>query len=305
MKNKHLYWAFQSSQTLEPTEQELKVFQLKYKKDFEKRELYQGVELLEKYRLNGWRNPMFSQITGVIIGYENDGALRLKNIVGTEKDVLQTFSNLLKNHFQDYNLVHFDSEVVLPYIGIRLNKNNLKPTHQDLKYYNMRPWNLSAIDLKAYYQGAGKYSFSVDEIAYILNIDSEGIIPYDDEFTYFNSGDLKTLEISAIKKVEVISQIHRNLNDLPSLTTILTEEQVENVEEEKTVNILDNLYYSKKISEKDKEELKQIFAKKKFKTEEKEIAINIIKASLSEINQNFGSITNSKEVEEMIKGLGL
>lgn len=277
MENKFVYWAFQSSQALNPSEEELKRFQSKYKKDFEQRTFYEGEELLDKYRLNGWRSPLFSYITSVMLAYEHEGTLRLKNIIGEEKDVLQTFVNLLKNHFQDYTLVHFDAEIVLPYIGVRLNKNGLNSPHKDLKYHNLRPWNLTGLDLKAYYQGAGKYSFSVEDIAYIFNIDWEGIIPYEDEFTYYNSGDFTSLQNSAIKKVEVISKIHRTLNELPELQTVLIEESVKNVVEEKPTDWLKELHYQGLTNEVREGLKQQIFGGKKVSKKDKENLFTIIR----------------------------
>lgn len=244
-QTKYLYWAFQSSQSLNPTEKEKKSFQRKYKKDFEQRELYEGEELDDKMRLNGWRNPMYSEITSIILGFEYQGTLRVKYITGSEKDLLQNFVNLVKKEFQDYILVHFDAEIVVPYLGVRLNTNGfINAPHPNLKYHGLKSWNQSGLDIKDYYKGFGKYSFSLEDIGDILNINTEGIIPYEDEFTYFNSNDFKSLNDSAVKKIEVLSQIHRKLFELPELETVIVEEKVENVVEEKPTDWLKELHFN-------------------------------------------------------------
>lgn len=309
MSNKHLYWAYQSSQSITPSEEELKTFQNKYKKDYEQRELYEGGELEDKFRLNAWRSPMFSEITSIILAFEHQDTLRVQYITGTEKDLLQNFVNLVKTSFQDYILVHFDAEIVLPYLGVRLNSNgHLTTPHNNLIYqgHNFKPWNLTGLDIKQWYKGAGKYTFSLEEIAKILSIDKEGIIPYEDEFTYFNSNDFDSLKSSAIKKVEVLSQIHRKLFGLNSLTTVLVEEQVKDVEEYKPTDWLKELSAVKQMTLDIKEGLKaEFFSKKRTTKKEKEIAFELIRAALSDIDPNFGKVKNESEVDQIINQLKL
>ncbi len=307
--SKHLYWAYQSSQAINPTEEELKTFQNKYKKDYEQRELYEGEELEDKFRLNAWRSPLFSEITSVILAFEHQDTLRVQYITGLEKDLLQNFVNLVKTSFQDYILVHFDAEIVLPYLGVRLNSNgHLTAPHQNLAYMGLKSWNFTGLDIKQWYKGGGKYTFSLEEIAKILSINKEGIIPYEDEFTYYNSSDFDSLKSSAIKKVEVLSQIHRKLFGLNGLTTVLVEEKVENVEEYKPTDWLKELYNSKQFDDKVKDYLRGLKITKKDKpTVEKLVLAHYLekvevtamnKAELQNINKD-----RTEQVNEFFKTL--
>lgn len=295
---KHLYWAFQSSQTFQPTEEELDSFSRKYKKDFETRELYQGTELLDMYRLHGWRNPMYSFISSIILGYEHEGKLRVKYITGEEKDLLQNFTNLLKNHFQEYNLVHFDAEIVLPYLGVRLNRNgHINPPHVDLRYFSLRPWNLTGVDIKQYYKGAGKYSFSLKDIAFNFNIDSSEIIENEDEFSHYNSGNLESLKNSAIKKVELIAKIHRILSLETALETVFIEETVENVEEQESTNWLSVLYRENNLSKDVQQGIKELVGKKRLTKKDKENLFTILRGVY--VHTNFEQNDNdSKKIIE-------
>ena len=305
MNNKHLYWAYQSSQSINPTEEDLKTFQNKYKKDYEQRELYEDEELEDKFRLNGWRNPLFSEVTSIILAFEHQDTLRVQYITGTEKDLLQNFVNLVKTKFQEYNLVHFDAEIVLPYLGVRLNSNgHITPPHNNLAYQGLKSWNFTGLDIKQWYKGGGKYTFSLEEIAKILSIDKEGIIPYEDEFTYYNSGDFESLKSSAIKKVEVLSQVHRKLFGLNELTTVLVEEQVKDVEEYKPTDWLKELYNANQFTLEIREGLKkQIFGgKKKPLKKELEQLFTIIrgayvKADFINNNQDSKKVIEQKEME--------
>lgn len=300
-KQRHLYWALQSSQTLNPTEKQLELFQRKYKENFEQRTVYEGQELLDKYRLNGWRNPLFSEITSIILAFEHEGTLRVKYIQGTEADLLQNFVNLLRSSFQDYKLVHFDAGIVLPYVVVRLLKNGLKTPHNDLSYLNKRPWDLSGVDIKQYFKGAGDYSYSLEEIAYILNIDCEGIIPYEDEFNYYEIGDLESLNNSAVKKIEVLSKIHRKLNNFEDLETVVVKEVVKDILEEKPKDFLKELYYNG-MTEEVKQGLKQqIFSKKKPTKVEKEKLFEIIRGVWVQTNFESGQNDSKKVIEDKEK----
>jgi len=304
MEQKHLYWSYQSSQSINPSEEELRLFQNKYKSDYEQRTVYEGEELENKFRLNGWRNPLFSQITSIILAFEHNGELRVKQIHGTEEDLLQNFVNLLKNSFQDYQLVHFDAGIVLPYIGLRLQKNgHLNSPNMGLKYQGYKPWDLKGLDIKQYFKGAGDYTFSLEEIAYILNINNEGIIPYEDEFSYYNSGDLESLSNSAIKKIEVLSQIHRKLFELPELQTNVVKETVKDVVVEAPTDWLKELYNANQFTNEIREGLKaQIFGKKKPTKKEIEHLFTIIRGAYIRTNfmandQDSKKVIEQKELE--------
>jgi len=304
MEQKHLYWSYQSSQSVNPTEEELRIFQNKYKKDFIQRELYEGDELEDRFRLNAWRNPLFSSITSIILAFEHNGELRTKYITGTEEDLLQNFVNLVKTQFQEYTLVHFDSGIVLPYIGVRLQKNgHLNPPNIGLKYQGYRPWDLKGFDVKQYFKGAGDYTFSLEEIASILNINREGIIPYEDEFTYYNSDNFEALKVSAIKKIEVLSQIHRKLFELEPLTTKLIEEKVEAVKEYVPTDWLKELYNANQFTNEIREGLKtQILKGKKMTKKDRENMFTIIRGvylrcDFENKDQDSKAIIAKKETE--------
>ena len=282
MENKqYLYWSFQSvhDKELEIGTKEFESFKNKYKKDFETRELFSDIEILEKYNLNAWRSPLYSKITSLILAKEYNGELIVDYITGEEKDLLQTFKNKLKNKHFDCQLVHFDAEIVLPYIGVRFDINGFNPqnnlVHQDLKYQgqNFKSWNFTGLDLKEYYKGGGKYIFSLEEIANIKKI-SHDFIHYDSEYTYYHSGDFKALKESAINKVVVIANVHREIFNLPKLEYKLLEQLVENVVEEKPTNWLEELYKEQQFTIEIIEGLKsQIFPTKKKPTKKEFEAI--------------------------------
>lgn len=290
---KYIYLAFQSSQNFEPTSQELLSFQRKYKKNFETRELYEGEELQEQYRLRGWKSPRYSQIVSIILAFEHEGELKVRFITGSEIDLFTELNNVLRKS-QDYILVNFESQIVLPYLGIRMARAGfINPVHSGLSYRKLRPWDLKSVDLQQYYDGAGNYKSSIKDIADDLHLNSEDIIEIEDEFVYYNTGDFEALKKSAIQKVEVMSQAHRLLLELPALQTVLVEEQVKDVVEERPLDWAKELFRTKKLTKEIKEGLIEQLKKKKMLKKDKEILHDI----LSSIYLNTEMFHKEKDTE--------
>ena len=305
MNNKKtIYFLFQSSQAFEPSLEDLTSFQRKYKKDFKTRELYEGEELADEYRLVGWKHPRYSKIISFVIAFEENENLRIKYVFGEERDVIQTFFNILRKS-QEYDVVTYNTRIILPFVSIRSKRNDLLTVpHNALKYNKgIKPYEVSCIDLQQYYDGFGAYKSSIKDIAEDLKLESSDIVEIEDEFNYYNLNDLEPLKKSAIQKIEVIANAYRILNGLSKLKTILVEEQVKDVVEEKPKDLFKEINMQKIVTPEIKEELKQIFSKKKLSKKNKEIAFELIKASLADIDQNFGGVKNQKQIDESINQL--
>lgn len=275
--NKAIYFAFQSAPNRIPTQEELTSFQRKYKKDFKSRELYEGEELLQEFQYRSWKHPRYSKIISFIVAFENEGVMRVRYITGDEKDIIQEFYNILQKS-KDYQIVLFDAQITLPFLGIRATRNGFLNTPSNgIKYKGLRPWNLDCVDLQAYYDGAGNYKSSIKDIAEDFDIDCSDVIEIEDEIVYFESGQTEALKKSAIQKVEILAEVWRKLNNLDKLETVIVEEQVKDVVEEKPTDFITELYHctemtadikkgiieqirsrNKRVSKKDKENLSEI-----------------------------------------------
>lgn len=305
MNNKTLYVAFQSAPNVEPTQEELNSFQRKYKKDFKNRELYQGEELLNEFKLRSWKHPRFSKIISFIVAFEIEGKMRVRYISGEEKDTIQEFFNILQKS-KEYQVVLFDAQITLPFLGIRSIRNGFsKIPHSALSYQNQRPWSLQCIDLQQYYDGAGNYKSSLKDIAEDYNLDCSQVIEVEDEFTYFHSNQTNELKQSAIRKVELMSEVWRSLNGLEKLETEVVEESVKDVQEEKPKDWVAELYHEDRLSKEVKEGLKQqLKGKKKPTKKEKEELYQILRGVYVQTNFISGQQDNKETVkrkEEEIK----
>ena len=302
---KHLYFKIT---TIPQTENvEGKELELYFKKYQEINKLENLKQSENDYYENAGKNPLFGKIHSLTVGYVHDNTLRITVLKGNEVNILKEFINICNNdYYKDYQIASWNFAFVLPFLRIRATKNNIhfSKLHADTQDLAKKPWTITGCDLFEHWKGLGWFQSSLEEVATLTFNQEVNFIDGADVYKYFKNGKLQELDTSSINELQALINIHNVIkgqeviDEVVSNVLICESEIVEKP-------LLDRLYDSKSITNADKEELKQIFAKKKLKTEEKEIAINIIKASLSEINQNFGSITNSKEVEEMIKGLGL
>lgn len=276
--NKSIYLAFQSASNKVPTQEELTSFQRKYKKDFKSRELYEGEELLQEFKYRSWKHPRYSKIISFIVAFENDGVMRVRYITGEEKDIIQEFYNILQKS-KDYQIVLFDAQITLPFLGIRAVRNGfLNAPVEGIKYQNKRPWDLKCVDLQNYYDGAGNYKSSIKDIAEDLGINCSDVIEVEDEYVYFESGLTENLKKSAIQKVEILAEVWRKLNNLEKLETVLIEEQVKDVTEEKPTDYIAELYHCSIMTQDIKEGLKQqIKSKKKPTKKERENLYEILR----------------------------
>jgi hypothetical protein len=311
--NKHLYWKLQSinnTDMIEAGSEEFNIYREKFKKNFETRELMSEEETLIHYNYNAWRNPLFSKIYSLTIAFVHEGVLRVKYLTGQEKDLLQTFLNEVKgDFFKDYQLVHSDAEYMLPYIGTRLDIHGFRTSlHKDLQYKNLRPWNLTGVSVRDYYQGAGAYKHSLKEIAWVYGLKTSYIEP-SEEFSLYKKGLFDNLKDSSVNEISVLANVHRLMIGEDKVDNIeVSEEKVEKVEELKQTDWLVELYNENQFTSQIRDGLKQqLFrGKKKPTKKEKEILFKIIRGIY--VRTNFeAKDQDNKEViglkEKQIKEL--
>lgn len=277
----HLYWKLQSvnnTELLEVGSEEFNIYREKFKKNFETRELMSEEETLIHYTYNSWRNPLFSKIYSLTLAFVDKEEIRVKYITGNEKDLLQTFLNSLKSeYFKDYQLVHSDAEYMLPYLGTRLDIHGFRTSlHKDLQYKGLRPWNLSGLSVRDFYQGAGVYKHSLKEIAWVYGLKTNYIEPVE-EFDFFRKKDFDALRDSAINEITTLVNVHRLMVGENSVEAVSwSEEKVEAVVEVKPLNFLVLLWESQAMTLEVRAGLEKQLKKKKLTKRDREIVREII-----------------------------
>lgn len=306
MENKVLYWKLQNrleSPEIKPGTKEYEIYRDHYKVNYESRELMNEVQTIMHHRINGWKHPLFSQIHSLTIAYVHDNTVRVKYITGQEKDLLQTFLNTVKSeHFKEYKIAHFEADVLLPYLGIRLDKNKNKQTlPQDLQYKNTRPWNLTGISIRDFYQGAGVYKPTLKELAYIFDVETDFVDPAD-EFTLLQAGKTEELKQSAVDEIFALVNVHRLMLGEDVIEDLkIAEERVENVQEVVEIHPLEELCNSKEFTPAIKKRLESLMKRKKPTKKDKEQVFEIMRGVWVQNDFVNGRQDSKAEVERKEK----
>jgi hypothetical protein len=277
----NIYWKLQSvNQTdeLEIDSKEYNLYREHFKKDYETRELMSIQETVEHYRLNAWKNPLFSRIFSLSVAIVEDNIVKIIYYTGAEKDLIQTFLNTLKkDRFKEYTVTHFGAEYILPYLGTRIDKNRIRTSiPSGLLYKGLRPWNLQGFCVRDYYSGAGNYKNNLKEIAWIYDLETN-FIESVDEFTYYKSGKLEELKNSAADEIYTLVNVHRLMTGEEVVTDFTCNELfVESVEEIKPINFLALLWESQAMTLEVRAGLEKQLKKKKLTKRDREIVREII-----------------------------
>lgn len=277
---KYIFWKLQTranQRELDPKTEEFERFKSKYGKIYNKENgritLRTDIEICDMYKNMAYKNPLFSSIYSLTLAYVNEGEIRIKYFTGEEKSLINTFLNTLNdNHFSGATLVQYESGVLLPYLGIRMGLNNTETALPiGLQYLNMRPWDLKSIDLRHYFNGAGDYNFNLRDMAYVYGLSTEDIVDYTDENTAFLSNQFDELKQSAINEIKLCVNVFNKLNKETIIEDVkVTEQEVENVQIEKKVSVLEELYNSNILSSKIKTEIRRLCEKKRLTKKDKE-----------------------------------
>lgn len=310
-----LYWKLQSinnTDYIEVGSEEFNLYREKFKKNFETRELMSEEETLIHYAYNAWRNPLFSKIFSLTIAFVDNGLIRIKYLTGNEKDLLQTFLNELKGEFfKEYQLVHSDAEYMLPYLGTRLDINGFRTSlPKDLQYKGLRPWNLTGLSVRDFYQGAGVYKHSLKEIAWVYGLKTDYIEPVD-EFTYYKQGKLANLQESAISEICTLVNVERMMRgEEPLHEATVATEKVQEVKEVKPLNFLALLYENNTLTLDVKEGLEKQLSKKKLTKKDRENLYTILRGvylrcDFENKDQDSKAVIEQKEkqIKEFLDGI--
>lgn len=311
----NVYWKLQSvnqSDVLNPFDKEFELYQEKFKKNFETRELMSTDETVEHYKNNAWKYPMYSKIFSLTLAFVENNTIRIKYITGAEKDIIQTFLNTLKNeHFKEHQITHFGAEYILPYLGTRMDLNGFRTSIPiGLVYKGLKPWNLKGLCLRDYYTGAGNYKYSIKELAWIYKLETNYIDSVDEQ-TYYQLGKLEDLKTSAVDEIFTLVNIHRLMGGENTLEDLsVSEEVVVAVEEVKPANFLKLLYDSQAMTLEIREGLTVKLTKKKLTKKDREIVREIIlgvyvNSDFINQNQDTKAVIEKKvkEVDEFLNAL--
>lgn len=261
-------------------------------------------EVLLEYKKKAALKMCYTKIVSIGVGYIKDGEVHIKALEGDEETILKQFC-IIANSF-DYicgvNILAYD----LPMISVNGVRYFSVPDILVDRFITSgkKPWELkSVIDLMEIFRGTHYANTSLDEMCYHFDLPSPktelGGSMISEE--YWENG---IENINKYVKEDVFASINifKKMRFETFFATFIDKNITSIIEEQIEQPILTQINLGNTSIE-IKEKLKQIFSKKKLSFKDKEIAYDLIKASLSEIDSNFGAIRNQKEVDIIINEL--
>ena len=248
----------------------------------------------------------FGRVVTIVVGRIKNNILTLTPYASyDEKELLEKFNNDLnlvynnnpKLRFVSFNGVGFDT----PYLEKRSIINGVKPATL-LSEGHLEPWKVTQIDLAKIWKGNAFYPDSLVAVATALELPSpKDALDGSQVSEAFYEGRLDDIVTYCLKDVETTARIYRKLAFLEDLNAevVVSESRIET----KKLPLLERIFATKEITEEVKKELKELLSKKKATKKEKQIILDLVKASLCQINPDFGKIVNELDVNNIIEEL--
>lgn len=270
-------------------------------------------ELLEKFKTEGGLYGEYLNIVCISCAFIHDNQIRINSYVGDEKTIIDEFLKVVayvskRSNNQlvslGHNVQNFDVAVLrkvysryypmftFPNAISDINTKGDIPTPE-------KPWVMSEkfLDTLQLQKGSNYMFSSMAETAINLGLESPKLDTDGSQVaTLFRNGEIDAIarycEGDVLKSFEILFS-WMGLDMLPVAGKTIIKE----------LTLLEKLNLSKTITEENKAELNKILAKKRITKKEKEIILDIVKAALSDIDDDFGKIKNERDVDELIKQL--
>lgn len=264
-------------------------------------EFLEDNELVSLYERKAALNPIYNKIICCSVAFVKDNVCYYKAITGTEKEITEQFYSILSRGnytLVSYNGIAFD----LPSIRIAAFRSGCEVELND-KYSESgkKIWNITDnhIDLMEVFKGTYYYSFNLDEICYLMGIESpkEGEVKGKGVSEYYYKNGLGDIPQYCNKDTVALVQIVAKLKGI--LQDLVYEDRTDKIIETKEVSVLEKIYYENEITKQSKKELLELLGKKKLLKGHKEILIDML-YNLS-VNSRMFSADNDKVKQSKLK----
>ena len=248
----------------------------------------------------------FGRVVTIVVGRIKDNKIYLKSYASyDEKELLEWFNKDLELVYQNnpntklvgFNSNGFDS----PFLLKRSIINGVTPA-SPLDEGTSKPWEMKALDLAKIWQGSAFYPDSLVAVATALGLPSpKDALDGSEVSNAFYEKRLPEIVKYCLKDVETTARVYRKLAFLPDLEEGF--EIIGGAVEVEELPLLQRIFTTKEITEKEKTELKSLISKTKLTKKDKEIVLDLVRASMADLDNNFGAVKNSKEIDEIINQL--
>lgn len=293
-------------QTEEVSGKELELYFKKYQETNKLEDLEQA---RKDYYLNAGKNPLFGKIYSITIGYIYEGEARISILKGDEKNIIQEFINLTYNdYFTKHQIAGWNFSFLLPFLRVRAKKNNIhQKLHKDCEDLNKKAWTITGLDLFDAWKGLGWYQSSLEEVAELTFGIETNFIDGKEVYRYFKQEKYKELDNSSVSEIMALINVHRGIKGEDFIENKSVD--VKLLEEVKAVelSLLQRIFSTKKITDKEKTELKSLISKTKLAKltkKDKEILKNLILAVYYDKKDKVGEKKIKElEVQQFIESL--
>lgn len=301
---KQIFWKVQTIPVTQDLEVDSKEFNLYKEKYREHNKLETDEDVLNDYNKSASKNPLWGKIYSLSVGFVDEASniARIKVFKGEEKDIIQNFLNTCDEHFKSSKIIGYNLSFLLPFLRSRMLKNNIKlqGLHSGLVDLNCKPWTLQGICLQDGFKGIGWWSNSLEELAYLLNLETN-FIDGRDVYSNYLAENHKELDESIIDETFTLINCHKIINgedpckDLNS--TVVYLKSVEEVQ----LPILEKLFNSKQFNKEVKDYLTNLKIAKKDIETVKKIVLAHFKEQIDVMARNKKELQeiNEQRIEEV------
>ena len=279
-------------------------------RDKETSKLPPSNEVLEHYKLNGALDPVFNKIVCISVGFVSGKTLYVKSFTGEQKDIIEQFYILLNSTGlipSGFNVINFDAPVTrLKALESGVDLNLIGERYNDV---GQKPWDLESafVDLMPLTKGTYYYNMSLDAMCFLAGVETPkddisgadvSRVYWEEENGIYRISEYCKKDVIAVAKLFCALQGNK---DFIEEVIDRTENKEEVFVEE--LPLLQRIFTTKEITEKEKTELKSLISKTKLTKKEKEIVLDLVRASMADLDNNFGAVKNSKQIDEIINQL--
>jgi len=263
-------------------------------------------EVILEYQKKGALKMCYTKIVTIGVGFIKDGEVHIKSLEGSEEEVIKQFCTIAQSF--DFicgsNLIAFDVPMLINNGYRYFDVSEVLPDR--FVTSGKKPWDLkSLIDLQEIFKGTHYYASSLDEMCYHFALpspksDLDGSMVSDE---YWNNGLEK---ISKYVKQDVFACVNlfkKMRFEQPFEIFIDKNEKVSLEPFVEELPLLQRIFATKEITEKEKTDLKSLISKSKLTKKDKEIILDLVRASMADIDPNFGKVKNEAQINDIINEL--
>jgi len=287
------------SKNLDVNTKEFELYQKKIRNK-ETDELPTEQETIDDYNKRAALKMGYNRVVSIGVGFVKGGEVHIKAIdQGSEEDIIKEFFKITQSFefISGFNVIQFDTPLLVMNGSKYFDITEVFPDKFNTS--GKKIWELKhTYDLFQTFKGTHYANNSLDEVCYHFNIPS----PKTDLDGSKVSEEFWTNGVAKISEY-VKQDVFANINIFRKMRfeSIFESFKDKNSFKVEKLPLLQRIFNNKNISGDDRTEVLTLLKKKKLPKKDKDVIMDIIRASLCAIEPHFGKIVNSKQVDEIIE----